>query len=525
MNLCSLLVLLSPSLASQQAGMPNVIPAPQSMSLRSDAPFEITRQTVLIDPKRLAASRELENLFATGAGFTLPIGNKSGQAGEIRFKMATAGDLKPDSYELHVTHEGVTIVYADKGGALYAVETLRQLLPNMIDNPAPSTMTHWTVPSVDIADSPRFSWRGMHLDVSRHFFPAIFIKRYIDYLVMLKMNVFHWHLVDDGGWRIQIDKFPRLTSVGAWRYGITTDWDQSKLRFDPSSGLPKYGGFYTKAEIRDVVKYASERNVTIVPEIEMPGHAMPVFAAYPELECQNQAHSSLTGQPDTNVYCAGSEKTYQFIEAVLDEVMALFPSKWIHIGGDEVDKKFWKACPICQARIKSQGLKNEEGLQSYFVQRIDKYLASKGRRLIGWDEILEGGLAKGATVMSWRGIDGGIAAAKAGHDVVMSPTSHAYFDYGNDSQTTEHVYTFDPVPSELNAEEAQHVLGGQANVWTEWIPDTRRVEYMIFPRIFAMAEVLWSSKANRSYAEFDTRLRSALDRLDRMGVTYYKPSH
>jgi len=257
----------------------------------------------------------------------------------------------------------------------------------------------------------------------------------------------------------------------------------------------------------------------------MPGHAMPVFAAYPELECQNQAHSSLTGQPDTNVYCAGSEKTYQFIEAVLDEVMALFPSKWIHIGGDEVDKKFWKACPICQARIKSQGLKNEEGLQSYFVQRIDKYLASKGRRLIGWDEILEGGLAKGATVMSWRGIDGGIAAAKAGHDVVMSPTSHAYFDYGNDSQTTEHVYTFDPVPSELNAEEAQHVLGGQANVWTEWIPDTRRVEYMIFPRIFAMAEVLWSSKANRSYAEFDTRLRSALDRLDRMGVTYYKPSH
>lgn len=523
MNVCPLLLALLPTTPAQP-GAPAILPKPVHLAVGAGSPFEITRNTVLVAPSDLEGARLLQTMLATGAGLHLPTAHRTNSHGWIRFQKAPAGTIKAEGYTLHVTHDGIAVHYADQGGSVNAVETLRQLLPPAIEASHPSGTSHWTVPAVDVEDAPRFPWRGMHLDVSRHFFPAAFIKKYIDYLALMKMNVFHWHLVDDGGWRLQIDKYPKLTEVGAWRYGITTDWDQSRLRFDPSSGLPKYGGFYTKAEVRDIVKYAAARNVTIVPEIEMPGHAMPVFAAYPELGCKNQPKADLTGQPDTNVYCAGSESTYRFIENVLDEVMALFPSKWIHIGGDEVDKRFWKACPVCQDRIKNEGLKNEEELQSYFVRRIDKYLASKGRRLIGWDEILEGGLAKGATVMSWRGIDGGIAAAKAGHDVVMSPTSHAYFDASNTSQTTEHVYTFDPVPPALNATEAKHVLGGQANVWTEWIPTTQRVEYMIFPRIAAMSEVLWSPKDGRDVNEFLSRLSSIYERLDRLGANYYLPA-
>lgn len=520
MNLVPLLLALQPSHAAMQAALPPILPKPASMTA-SPGGFEIGRGTVLVDPDKTFASQELQRMLAKGAGFRLKTAARAGSHGAVEF---VKGDLKPEGYELHVNPDGVRIVYADRGGALYAVETLRQLLPSAIEGPRPSPSQRWTVPGVDIADSPRFPWRGMMLDVSRHFENVDFIKKYLDFLAMMKMNVFHWHLVDDGGWRIEIKKYPRLTQVGAWRYGITTSWDQSKLRFDPGSGLPRYGGFYTQDQIRDVVKYAADRNITIVPEIEMPGHEMAAIASYPELGCQNQPPSPQAGQPDTNVFCAGNEKSFQFVEGVLDEVMALFPSKWIHIGGDEVDKRFWHACPLCQARMKAEGLKDEEELQSYFIGRIDKYLASKGRRLIGWDEILEGGLAPGATVMSWRGIDGGIAAAKAGHDVVMSPTSHAYFDASYASQPTTHVYSFDPIPPTLDADEAKHVLGAQANEWTEWIPTPARAEYMIWPRITAMSEVLWTPKEGQDLDDFMLRMPAIFDRLDRLGVSFYLPA-
>ncbi|HWD38750.1 MAG TPA: family 20 glycosylhydrolase [Fimbriimonas sp.] len=514
------MILASLILFPLQADLPPILPKPASMTA-GYAGYEITRSTVLVDPDKTFASKELERMLSKGAGFRLKTRNEPGKDGSIQF---VKGDLKPEGYELHVNQDGVKITYADAGGALYAVETLRQLLPSAIEGPKADKQQKWTVPGVDISDSPRFPWRGMMLDVSRHFEKVDFIKRYIDYLAMMKMNTFHWHLVDDGGWRIEIKKYPRLTQVGAWRYGVTEGWDQGKLRFDAESGLAKYGGFYTQRQIRDVVKYAAERNINIVPEIEMPGHEMAVFAAYPELGCQNQPPVAQPGQPLTDVFCAGNEKTFEFIQGVLDEVMELFPSRWIHIGGDEVDKSYWRRCPLCQARIKAEGLKDEEELQSYFIRRIDKYLSSKGRRLIGWDEILEGGLAQGATVMSWRGIDGGIAAAKSGHDVVMSPTSHAYFDYPYQSQSPEHVYTFDPIPPALNEDEAKHVLGGQANEWTEWIPTPQRAEFMIWPRITAMSEVLWTPKADQNVDDYMRRMPAIFDRLDRMGTSFYLPA-
>ncbi|MFI5386763.1 MAG: beta-N-acetylhexosaminidase, partial [Fimbriimonadales bacterium] len=496
------------------AAPPSIIPKPVSAEFSGRAPFLIEGITPLVDDRDTFASRLLLEILEKGAHKKLQKASTLRLAG-IEFVREIDTNRSKEGYDLEVTASGIKIRYSDDAGALYAVETLRQLLPPEIDSPKGTHQT-LAVPACEIHDSPRFPWRGMHLDVSRHFFPPSFIKRYIDYIAMMKMNVFHWHLVDDGGWRLQIDKYPRLTSVGAWRYGVTTDWDQSRLRFDPESKLPKYGGFYTKSDVRDIVKYAADRNVTIVPEIEMPGHAMPVFAAYPEVGCQDQPPAAQQGQPATNVYCAGNEKTYQFIEDVLTEVMELFPSKWIHIGGDEVWKAYWHRCPVCQAKIKSEGLKNEDELQSYFVRRIDRFLSDHGRRLIGWDEILEGGLAQGATVMSWRGIDGGIAAAKSGHDVVMSPTSHAYFDALYNTQSTEHVYTFEPVPEVLTPDEAKHVLGGQANVWCEMIPTEARCEYMIWPRMAAMAEVLWSPKAIRDTDEFLRRLSGLVSRLDLM---------
>jgi hexosaminidase len=524
MNFVPLLLMLQPPPSAMTAGeLPPILPKPASMTA-SLAAFEIVRGTVLVDPGKTFASKDLQMMLAKGAGFRLRTAARAGAHGAIEFVKSDGGSIKAEGYELHVNSDGVRIVYADNGGALYAVETLRQMLPSAIEGPHASPSEHWTVPGVDITDSPRFPWRGMMLDVSRHFEKVDFIKKYLDYLAMMKMNVFHWHLVDDGGWRVEIKKYPKLTQIGAWRYGVTTSWDQSKLRFDSDSGLPKYGGFYTQKQIRDVVKYAADRNITIVPEIEMPGHEMSVFAAYPELGCQNQPPAAQAGQPSSNVFCAGNEKSFEFVEGVLDEIMEMFPSKWIHVGGDEVDKRYWHACPLCQARIKSEGLKDEEELQSYFIRRIDKYLASKGRRLIGWDEILEGGLAQGATVMSWRGIDGGIAAAKSGHDVVMSPTSHAYFDFSYSSQGTEHVYSFDPIPPSLSDEEAKHVLGGQANEWTEWIPTPARAEYMIWPRITAMSEVLWTPKESQSLDDFMTRMPSIFNRLDRMGTSFYLPA-
>lgn len=412
--------------------------------------------------------------------------------------------LPPEGYRLRVSPDGATLEATSNAGLFYAGQTLRQLVSKE------------GIPCVTIEDAPRFAWRGMLLDVSRHFFPAAEVKRLIDLNARQKLNVFHWHLTDDGGWRVESKAFPLLTKRGAWRdYPPKGKWDYSNIDFPEKRTGDEYGGFYTQKEVRDIVAYAAKRHVTVVPEIEMPGHSQAALQCYPEL-----GHDNLpTGQKSYS-FCGGKEETFRFLEKVLDETMALFPSKFIHIGGDEVDKSQWVRCPRCQDRIKSEGLKDAGELQSYFVRRIDKYLASKGRRLLGWDEILEGGLAPGATVMSWRGIGGGVAAAREGKDVVMSPTSHLYLDYSYETIPTALVYSYDPVPKELTAEEARHVLGAQGNVWTEWLPELKDVERMAYPRIAALAEATWTPLERKSWPDFSSRLNLLLATWDRLGVRY-----
>ncbi len=388
-----------------------------------------------------------------------------------------------------------------------------------------------SVPAVEIIDSPRFSWRGMHLDVGRHFFPISFVKRYIDLLAMHKMNRFHWHLTEDQGWRIEIKKYPKLTQIGAWRSeSLVGHYTDEPRKYD---GV-RYGGFYTQDEIREVVAYAAKRFITVVPEIEMPGHSVAALAAYPELACTDGPFEveKLWGVHE-DVYCAGKESTFAFLQDVLTEVMGLFPSTYIHIGGDECPKTRWKAHDLDQKRIKEENLKDEHELQSYFVKRIERFLSSYNRRLVGWDEILEGGLPPAATVMSWRGFEGGIEAANSGHDVVMTPTSHCYFDYYQSENTESEplaiggflplskVYHFEPMPPEIDPEKAHHILGGQGNVWTEYMKTEDKVEYMVLPRMSAMSEVLWTQESDRSYKGFVARLEmSQFGRFDRMGLKY-----
>nr|WP_246186399.1 family 20 glycosylhydrolase [Phnomibacter ginsenosidimutans] len=375
----------------------------------------------------------------------------------------------------------------------------------------------------------------MHLDVSRHFFGPEVIKQYIDLMATYKMNTFHWHLVDDQGWRIEIKKYPKLTSVGAWRVDQNDKVWGSRPQAKPGE-TPTYGGYYTQAQLKDIVAYARQRNVTIVPEIEMPGHVASAIAAYPELSCTQQPQLPLTGGDYSNMasnYCAGNETVFTFLQDVLTETMAIFPSTYIHIGGDEVDKGPWKKCARCQQRMQQQGLKNEEELQSYFIQRIEKFVVSKGRKMIGWDEILEGGLAPEATVMSWRGEAGGIEAAKMNHDVVMTPGSPCYFDHyqaGPEGEpraiggmnTLQKVYSYEPIPAELPADKARYVLGAQANLWTEYVTTAEHVEYMVLPRMLALAEVVWSPKETRDWVGFNQRLQPHFRAFEQKGLHYSK---
>ena len=420
--------------------------------------------------------------------------------------------LGKEGYQLIVTEKFVTVKSPSPAGIFYGVQSLYQLLPPEVEKNEQVTSVTWSIPSVTIEDKPRFTWRGMHLDVGRHFAPVEFVKKYIDLLASYKMNTFHWHLTEDQGWRIEIKKYPKLTEIG------------SKRKETMGDSTP-YGGFYTQKEIKEVVKYAKERFITIVPEIEMPGHSLAALTAYPEFSCTGGPFEvGTTWGVFEDVYCAGNEKTFKFLKDVLSEVIPLFPGKFFHIGGDECPKERWKKCPKCQARIKNNKLGNEHRLQSYFVQRIERFLRSKGKRLVGWDEILEGGLAPGATVMSWRGTEGGIAAAKANHDVVMTPGSHCYFDHYQglpDGEpkaiggflTIDTVYAYEPVPAELTPRQAKHILGAQGNVWTEYMPNTRHVEYMILPRLLAISEVVWSDKSHRNYSDFIKRLEQHYDRF------------
>jgi hexosaminidase len=403
-------------------------------------------------------------------------------------------------------------------------------LPPAIFRRAVAGKVAWSVAGVEIEDAPRFSWRGSHLDVGRHFMPKMAVLKHIDLLALHKMNVFHWHLTEDQGWRIEIKRYPKLTEVGAWRKDSMVApraTDPAQRRF---AGRP-HGGFYTQDDVREVVRYAADRGITVVPEIEMPGHALAAIAAYPELGNTQAQHEVQTYWGISEHVFGVGDNVLTFLENVLDEVLALFPSKFIHIGGDEVPKREWKESVAAQSRMKELGLRDEEELQSWFVTRIDGWLAKRGRRLIGWDEILEGGLAPGATVMSWRGEKGGIAAAKAGHDVVMAPEKPTYFDHDQSEDqitpirgmnTLTDVYAYEPVPKELTVTEAKHVLGAQGQLWTEYMPDPQRMEYMAWPRLCALAEVLWSPSTTRDAADFTRRLDAHLERLRILDVNFFR---
>lgn len=429
----------------------------------------------------------------------------------------------PEKYMLDVLSQSVAIRSASPAGVFYGIQTLIQLLPPSA-KPVPLQAK-----AVSITDYPRFAYRGMHLDVSRHFFDVNFVKKYIDYLAMHKLNYFHWHLTDDHGWRIEIKKHPRLTTVGAWR-------DGSIIGLYPGKGNDKirHGGYYTQTEVKEVIKYAADRYITIIPEIEMPGHSMAVLAAYPELSTTPKLSKKVAETwgifNKFNNVLLPSEQTFNFLEEVLTEVMALFPSPYIHIGGDECSKIWWKQSAFSQQLIKEKGLKDENGLQSYFIHRIEKFVNSKGKTIIGWDEILDGGLAPNAIVMSWRGEKGGIAAAKQKHKVIMTPENFMYFNHSqflkDDSLTAARflpladVYNYEPVPAVLTPAEARYIWGAQGNLWTEYITNPAKVEYMLFPRLDALSEVLWSPKSKRNFPAFQERLKQQLRRYDFMGIRY-----
>ena len=430
--------------------------------------------------------------------------------------------LGVEGYTLSVQPTRVVLAAGQPAGVFRGIQTIGQLLP-------PQRGAATSLPALEVTDKPRYRWRGMHLDVCRHFFPVEFVKQYIDYLALHKLNTFHWHLTDDQGWRIEIKKYPRLTTVGGWREGtLIGHYGEAVPRYDHQ----RYGGFYTQAQIKEVVAYAQARYITVVPEIEMPGHAVAALTAYPELSCTGGPFKvEQTWGVFDDIFCAGNEQTFQFLQDVLAEVVPLFPGKIIHIGGDEAPKTRWHTCPKCQARMQAEHLKDEHELQSYFVQRMEKYLNTKGKTIIGWDEILEGGLAPGAAVMSWRGMAGGVAAARQQHQVVMTPGEYAYFDHYQGDPALEplafggylpleKVYAFDPTPKELSAAERSYILGAQANLWTEYIPTTQQVEYMVLPRLAALAEVLWTPPARKDWADFQQRMRPQYQRYAALGANY-----
>ena len=506
---------------------PSIIPKPSSMEVTGGSYVLPNRIVVRCPEEALPAAQALVRLVRP-SGNVIEINPKHKLPATIRLELdATRKGHGAEGYGLAVTQHGIQAIAAKPAGLFYAIQSLRQILPVELESGKPFSLTGERVPCLIIEDQPRFSWRGMHLDESRHFFGVQAVKKYIDLLALHKMNVFHWHLIDDGGWRIEIKKYPKLTEIGAWRRGTGKGWDYINIDFVPQMVKePIYGGFYTQEQAKDIVEYARKRFVTVVPEIEMPGHTLPAPFNYNEVGCDPvsvEAWKKATGMCYSNVYCAGKEASFEFVQNVLDEVMSIFPAEFLHIGGDEVDKRPWIECPSCQKRKADKGLKNEHELQSYFIKRVEKYLNAKGKRMIGWDEILEGGLAPNATVMSWRGISGGIEAAKSGHDVVMSPTSHCYFDYPYSAISTEAVYGYDPIPAELTEEQGKHVLGAQGNLWTEWMETFSRVEQMAFPRACALAEAVWTPKEDKRWSDFEGRMGSMYKRLAAMNVNFNLP--
>lgn len=523
-----------------------IIPKPLELTPLAGE-FTIDAQTRILIPKGAAEIRPLAEMLAerlaVSVGLVLSIeesdipnnlvpANKT--IAFAPFKEQVMNKMLGDEdYILKADAKGVILAGATGKGEFYALQSLLQLLPPQIFSSSLEKGTKWAVPACTIFDRPRYGHRGSMLDVSRHFFPVSFIKRYIDLLALHKMNRFHWHLTDDQGWRIEIKKYPKLTEVGSKRKE-SMKGHYTEGKFD---GTP-HGGFYTQEEIKDVIAYAQKKFITIIPEIEMPGHALAALASYPELGC---TPTSLKGGPyevtgiwgvHEDVFCP-TETTFQFLEDVLTEVIALFPSQFVHIGGDECPKTAWKQSAFCQALMKKEGLKDEHELQSYFIKHFDKFLTSKGKKIIGWDEILEGGISPNATIMSWRGVEGGIAAAQQNHDAIMTPTGFCYLDYYQSDPTTEplaiggylpleKVYSYDPTPKALTPEQARHILGVQANVWTEYLQTPSQVEYMVYPRASAIAEIGWTSLKQKDYSDFTNRLKTHFERLKYLAVNYAK---
>lgn len=538
--LLAILLISSASIHSYAKSDPvKIIPAPVSVkSLKGE--FTITAATKVIvfpsNAEALAVASLFTDRLDSVSGFVIKPHTsdamKKVAKNSILFSIINDGALGDEGYRLVVEKENVVVSANSAKGLFYGIQSMLQLLPPQIMSPSKVTGAIWKMECVKVMDKPRFGYRGMHLDVGRHFMPADFIKKYIDILSMFKMNTFHWHLTEDQGWRIEIKQYPKLTTIGSIRAETVVGHAGNSKQYD---GVP-HGGFYTQEQIKDIVAYAATRFITIIPEIEMPGHSLGVLSGYPQLGCTGGPYKVATtfGVFD-DILCAGNDSTFIFLQNVLDEVMNLFPSKYIHIGGDEAPKARWHECPKCQARMKTEGLKDEHELQSYFIKRIEKYVVSKGRRIIGWDEILEGGLAPEATVMSWRGMDGGVAAARQKHDVIMSSNSHLYFDHYQADPATEQlaiggyltlkkVYSLEPVPEQLNTEEAKHILGAQGQIWTEYMKTPEYVEYMLLPRMLALSEVVWTPREDRDYASFTSRLDNSLKRLGIMGINYSQGS-
>jgi hexosaminidase len=528
---------------AQGAADPAIVPRPVSL-VRREGSFTLSAATVIFaDRGDSAIATRFARSIAPATGFTLPvrIGRKA-SGNRIVFQRATRDTLLGvEGYRLDVRPGVVTITATAPAGAFYATQTLRQLLPADIYRSARiAAKRTWRVPAVRIVDRPRFAYRGMHLDVTRHFMPKEFVKKYIDLLALHKMNRFHWHLTDDQGWRLEIKKYPRLTTVGAWR-DSTIVGRQTRDTANAVWDKKRHGGFYTQDDVREIVAYAADRFVTIVPEIEMPGHSQAAIAAYPYLGNFGDTIRPWTMWGVTNYILNPSDTTIAFMQDVLTEVMQLFPGKMIHVGGDEAPKLQWRASPRAQSLIDRLGIRDsgdsptqyrsEDRLQSWFTTKMDAFLTSHGRRLVGWDEILEGGLAPNAVVMSWRGVKGGIAAARADHDVIMTPGDYTYLDHYQASRDSEplaiggflpidSVYLYEPVPAELEPAYAKHILGAQAQVWTEYIEGPKQVEYMAYPRAAALAEVLWSPANRRDLSNFKSRLGEHERRLGILDVNF-----
>jgi hexosaminidase len=535
--LCLIFLMYSCTSDMHDASVYSIIPAPASME-NQNGRFILNQSVSIFCDDELKATadylaRKLEEYFGIKSRLIISKDQSSAKKGINLQRDTLLNDLGTEGYRMVVSARNIKVSAKSQAGVFYGIQSLFQL----IGQDKSDRNSRYSIPAVVISDYPAFHWRGMHLDVARHFESREFIKKYLDILAAYKLNVFHWHLTDDQGWRIEIEKYPLLTEIGAFRVDRTDEpWDYDQ-EVTNRMDAKLYGGFYTKEDIREIVDYASELHITIVPEIEMPGHSQAAMTAYPQLSCSGKPYRRPVNLPFefTDPFCAGNDSTFIFLEDVLKEVMALFPSEYIHVGGDEAKKTPWLTCEKCKALMKREKISNVDELQSYFIRRIENLLQVNGRKLIGWDEILEGGLAEGAAVMSWRGEEGGIEAASMGHNVVMVPWKYLYFNAYQDSVEAkstrddyildmEEVYRYNPIPGALNADEQKFIIGVQACLWSENIQTPEQAEHYTLPRLCALSEIGWTHADRKDWDNFQERLNHNNLYLDRLGVNYYKPA-